>query len=180
MKTRTLNWFGGVSASLALGLALSVGCGPGSNGTNNGGTNNGSGEEFACGVIEPSTCELIEDDSQISGDITLDGSCYRIDGRLTVDDGTLEISPATQLYFSEDGAISVADEASLKAVGAENQPVCMQGEVAERGYWRGLNVGSSQGNVLDHVVLEHAGSEPWTVRKQERNHGGIVVNSDVA
>ncbi|MFP4597483.1 MAG: hypothetical protein ACLFVJ_04475 [Persicimonas sp.] len=155
-------------------LLLGVACGPGSGGADQ--TNNEQGEEFACGEVEFDSCTALTSDAEVSGGVTLDEPCYRVDDVVDVSEGTLEIAAGTQFYFGEDAGIGVEEGATLVARGSEDQPVCMQGAQSDRGFWRGLRFSRSPQSRLENVVVEHAGSESWTTRRKEQNHGAVILH----
>ena len=70
----------------------------------------------------------------------------------------LTITEGATLTFDEDAHLEVADDGTLTAVGSATAAITFKGAQAARGYWRGLFfVNSENDNVLDYVVVQHAG-----------------------
>lgn len=162
----------------AFALLNSFGCGPIDEdpGTEND-TDTVAGE-LSCLRPELDTCsELTEGDVATGSPVTLDGVCYRVDGRITVDENAVIIESGTTLYFEEEGGIAVTDDGSLSAEGTEEEPVCFTGIDEEPGFWRGLRFREtdSEENRLSRTVVEYAGSEAWGIRNRDRDRGAIVL-----
>jgi hypothetical protein len=85
---------------------------------------------------------------------------YLVEDVIFVDDGgTLSIEDGATVVFTQDAGIEVGDNGTLSIDGEEASPVTLTGEVASRGYWRGIYLlnSSSLDNSISHAVVEHAG-----------------------
>ncbi len=134
---------------------------------------------------DPASCTVVPRSGSLTSERKLEYSvmdepCYILEGLFDVTEGQTTIEPGTVLYFGENAGIRLHSQGSISAVGTEDEPVCFLGLEEERGHWRGLRLleSSAPGSVLDHVVLQNAGSETWTTRRQPRNHGGIVLTGE--
>lgn len=78
---------------------------------------------------------------------------------LTVD-APLEIAAGNMLVFDSGGDVTVGDSGSLRAIGTDDTPIVFTASQMTPGYWQGINFNFSPSinNVLDHVVIEFAGS----------------------
>lgn len=78
-------------------------------------------------------------------------------------DGAWMLFEGVTVAMRQDAAITVRDTATITAEGTADAPVTLTGQVAERGYWKGLTVQStSADNVLSNARLEYGGGSPWT------------------
>ena len=165
-------------ALLLMGAA--IGCGESEEGEDNDPEDPTS---LMCERPDQDECAVLtEADADDAGELTLDESCYVVDGRFTLDDTTVTIDGGTTLYFEEEGGMEFTGDASLQAEGSVADPICLTGIAEESGHWRGLRFRydeeDSPQNVLSHVVLEYAGSDPWGIRNRERDHGAIVMTDE--
>lgn len=89
-------------------------------------------------------------------------------------DGLVTIEAGAELEFLQDVGLNVTNEGRLSAIGTEDAPIHLRGTEASRGFWKGLNFYDTQAssNVLDHVILEGAGSAKW---HGGDSRGGIFV-----
>ncbi len=100
-------------------------------------------------------CETYVMKAPLGGDIM-------VSARLSISPETTVVMPAdTGLYIGRDGEL-VAEGTS------DTMPVVFTGAQPERGFWKGIRVGSpSVENRLRHVVIEHAGSDIAAVEVEE-------------
>jgi hypothetical protein len=85
---------------------------------------------------------------------------YRITEDVTIgDDAFVTVAPGARFKFDENTGLQVY-KAKMMAKGTADKPITFSGTRAAPGFWKGINVigSSSIDNVLDHVVIEHAGS----------------------
>lgn len=102
--------------------------------------------------------------------------CYRAAQTPVLESGvTITLSPGVTILFAEDTGIEVAEGRGLIAVGTKQEPICLAGEQARRGFWRGLLLDSSASdkNQLDWVTVEHAGST-----KNDAEGAAVKLTSD--
>lgn len=76
----------------------------------------------------------------------------------------LKIEQGAALIFSQDASLWVRDSGRLRVAGVESNPVIFAGAEDMPGYWRGVAFDNSSGadNVLEHLLIENAGSTKWT------------------
>jgi hypothetical protein len=100
-------------------------------------------------------------EAEISGSISEDtvleeGKRYAITDDVTVE-STLTIEPGVYLDFAADTYMLV--RGTILASGTAEAPIVMRGAVQETGYWRGVQINSSDiTNVFEHVMVMHTGS----------------------
>lgn len=112
----------------------------------------------------------------IDASTTLAKGCYHVTANPTIGDGvTLTLSPGTTIFFAEGTGLDLGGTQALHAVGTVDEPICLSGDKEERGAWKGLVFGRTEGDpdVLDHVVVEYAGST-----KVDPAGAGIKSSSD--
>ncbi len=87
---------------------------------------------------------------------------YRLSDNANIDEAAIEIAAGTEVRFEEDAGLSIKENASLKAVGTEEEPIVMTGVEQTRGFWRGIAYQSSESsaNQLDYVTIEYGGGSP--------------------
>ena len=87
---------------------------------------------------------------------------YRATSGLKVENGAaIEIAAGAEFIFEQDSGLAVWNDASLKAVGADGNPVVFTGAEQTNGYWKGIayHGTNSTDNVLDQVVIEYGGGK---------------------
>jgi hypothetical protein len=97
----------------------------------------------------------------------------------TIDiDASVTVEAGTVVVFDQDAGLDVREAGRLSVNGNPDQPVVMTGLERERGFWKGLYFAQSLSgeNVLDHVVIEYAGSDQWHGGGVSR--GGIYARGD--
>lgn len=125
----------------------------------------------ACDVEDeegPLVCDDVKvlESADVNGGVTLAKDCYAVEKRLTVSDGVLTLEPGVSIVFSQDAGLEISGNGRLTAKGSAEEQIFLSGTQKQRGFWAGLyfNESKSSANVLDHVVIEYAGSKKW--------HGG--------
>lgn len=90
---------------------------------------------------------------------------YRSTGALKLD-AVLTLAPGVTLEFVQGKGMEVSGNGRLTARGTAEKMITLTGAEKQRGYWSGLYFyeSRSSANVLEHVVVEYAGSNKW--------HGG--------
>ena len=123
----------------------------------------GSGGED--GTSAPA-CPVLTGDPVVHTSETLDHDTkwtgwHRVEGALTLE-AKLELAPCTVVAFGNAASLHVFVDGSLQAKGVEGQPVLFTSakESPEPGNWSGIHFGSEStgDSVLEHVVVEYAGS----------------------
>lgn len=72
----------------------------------------------------------------------------------------LKVEPGVVIAFTEDSSITIEEEGSVKMVGTSDSPIVLTGKEQEMGFWRGMLIAlSPSNNVLEHVIIEYAGSK---------------------
>ncbi|MEO1382158.1 MAG: hypothetical protein AAFV78_02845 [Bacteroidota bacterium] len=80
---------------------------------------------------------------------------------------SLIIEPGVTIAFADSAALVTGSFGpALVANGTAGEPVTFRGLNPSRGSWRGLYFTSDSDNLLDHVVVEHAGQLPVFAGKQ--------------
>ena len=102
---------------------------------------------------------------------------YEQDTGLTLSfTGALTISPGAVVKFGEDTAIE--SNGSINAEGTAAAPIVFEGLEDIQGYWQGVAIVSkSTSNVLSHVTISGAGSDPWTGNDE---HVGAIYLEDAS
>jgi len=88
---------------------------------------------------------------------------------------TLTVSPGTTLIFADETGLDVGETTSLVAAGTRAEPICFTSDKAQRGAWRGLTLGRTEGgdHKLDWVTIEYAGST-----KSDSKAAALKLESD--
>lgn len=153
----------------------------GSGGSSGGGADSGadSGPEAgvvaACSNLEAlrPTCQALPD--RFDSSTTLAKGCYAASKTPTIAAGvTLTLSPGVTILFAEDTKILVDGDRTLLAEGTAQEPICMTGDKATRGWWQGLVFGHNEtSSKLAHVTIEYAGST-----KSDSTNAAIKASTD--
>jgi hypothetical protein len=86
---------------------------------------------------------------------------YRVTDRTFVN-APWTVAPGTVMEFDAGVSIVLGAGGSLDLTGTDSEPIQLRGVEAIRGYWKGIQVTTeASANVLDHVELRDAGSDPW-------------------
>lgn len=117
-----------------------------------------SGCELAglLGMGEPAITQELS--GTISEDMTLEAdSGYAVTDDVTVN-AALTIEEGVVLEFASDTRLYIRD-GSIEAVGTESNPIVFRGETAVSGFWKGVQVNSTDvTNTLEYVEISHTGS----------------------
>jgi len=129
----------------------------------------GAGKVYAdrAGDLDDTTTYVQNDEdivvvlgSTLSEDATWPGidAVYQCDGSIGID-ADLTIAPGAQFAFAAGKDMSVHEDGSLHAVGAEDAPIVFTGIEATRGYWGGVRFYQSNAtaNRLEYVTIEYGG-----------------------
>lgn len=85
------------------------------------------------------------------------GNLYLVTDDVTVD-AEVTIEEGAILEFASDVRFLIRD-GSIQAVGTANDPIIMRGSTETAGFWRGIEIHSSDvTNVFEYVEIHHAGS----------------------
>jgi hypothetical protein len=75
----------------------------------------------------------------------------------------LMLEPGVVLAFEQDKSLKVVEGGALVAKGTANEPISFRGKTSTSGFWKGILIASSSAyNELEHVVVTHAGSSPFS------------------
>ena len=99
---------------------------------------------------------------ELSGTISEDTTLVADTGYAVTDDVTvnaaLTIQEGVVLEFASDTRFYIRD-GSISAVGTESNPIIFRGQTAQAGFWKGIQVNSSNiTNTLEYVEVSHTGS----------------------
>ena len=122
----------------------------------------------------------IDDDMTLSA---LDGDLpYRFDGDTDVSGtATLTIEDGVEIEFTADAGLTVtSSDAALVADGTSADGILFTGSENQQGWWRSILFKSDNAaNLLDHVVVESAGSTTSSVAGVDPT-GAVVLDDDSA
>jgi hypothetical protein len=108
---------------------------------------------------DPSECTEIS--GSVDAGTTYDG-CYLVTGTLDVAAGEVTIAAGSRFIFTRGTGIEVRSEGVIVAEGTASDPITMEGETAEPGYWKGVAIHSQKpANAMQYVELSSAGSGTW-------------------
>ena len=75
----------------------------------------------------------------------------------------LSSAPGTRVEFAQDRSLWVEPMGALAAIGTTDAPITFAGATSGAGFWKGISVRSTTAdNVLEHAVVDGAGSSMWT------------------
>lgn len=111
----------------------------------------------ACAPTGPAGVISGELEGSIEEDMILEeGKRYLVTDDLTVS-STLTIEPGVYLDFAADTRLLI--KGNILANGTAESPIVFRGQVQEAGYWKGVQVNSSDTtNILEYVHIMHTGS----------------------
>ncbi|TVQ96005.1 MAG: hypothetical protein EA398_16585 [Deltaproteobacteria bacterium] len=122
-----------------------------------------------------------------SGDVILArGSCFLVDGSVTIGGNRLlTVEPGVTLLFTRASSMLVGNRGSgsanplVRMIGTEDEPIRLRGTQASAGWWRGLVISQTNDpdGVLEHVIIEHAGDQPWDEGVPE-SRAGLLLESN--
>jgi len=98
--------------------------------------------------------------SYITTNTTIPAGIYTVNCNIEVAQGaTLTIAPGTQLYFTQDGSLTVDLGANLTAAGTASSPIVIRGSQQVQGYWQGILINSiSLQNVFSYCTIADGGA----------------------
>jgi len=116
----------------------------------------GSTAQFTGNTID--AISLTNDDIDQASTMPNFGVPWLVD-RLDVD-APLEIAAGNTFMFDASGGLFVSESGSLRAIGTAAAPITFTGSQMTPGFWNGVEFvfSPSINNVLDHTVIEYAGS----------------------
>lgn len=108
----------------------------------------------------PACTETMAVGGLVSGDQTLHkGGCYVVEHDLLIT-GNLAIEEGVRIGVADGKSIDVADGATVAAIGTEEEPVEIFGSTPDASTWVGIHFGDGSRGVIEHAVIQGAGSEP--------------------
>lgn len=122
-----------------------------------------------------------------AGDVILAAdSCFEISSvqtiggarGLTIESGvTFLFAPAAGLVIGNRS--TGANNPIVRMLGTEEAPIRFRGTQPQPGWWRGLVIGQTNHptNLLEHVIVEHAGDMPWD-EGVEVSRAGLLIESN--
>ncbi|WP_224998472.1 hypothetical protein [Cesiribacter sp. SM1] len=130
------------------------------------------------GTADPEAIMLSE---AVSHDVVLENifedpavADYIVVGDITVS-AKLVLEPGVVVAFEQDKSLKVVDGGALVARGTADNKIIFMGKTRASGFWKGILISSSSTyNELEHVLLTHAGSSPFSEMP------GIDVKAGVA
>lgn len=136
---------------------------PGGNNGGDGGNNGNDGEVTL--PSDPSTCPVLSPNDINGGQTLAENSCYRIEGNLTLNDGTLTIQPGVTLIAEQAANLRVENDGRLQVQGSASNPVGFLGKIEESGYWGGLRIDNTASGThnIEHAVFRHAGADEYAI-----------------
>ena len=122
-------------------------------------------------------CAALSPDEVREG-ATLERGCYEVTSALSVIGGELILQPGAVLIFAADTGLSVSDAGTLTAQGSQQFPVVFTGKQQTRGFWKGISLHETgeREHVLEHAVVEYAGSAQWHGARISR--AGVYVREN--
>ncbi len=128
-------------------------------------TATGSDTATASPTVALPSCDdptaLTKSDVESGG--TISAGCYRADGILEIESGTLTLEAGVVIRFTSNKGIRIGAEGRLRTKGSESKPVVLTGTEESRGYWKGLFFDRSQStdNFLEKTLIQYAGGGSW-------------------
>ena len=109
----------------------------------------------SCGQLEALPDRIDEDTTLVSG------TCYRLDGTVTIASGSrLDIQPGVLVVAGPGGALVV--DGTLRARGRQDSRIVFTGAEETPGSWDGIWWRSATAdNRLEHVIVEYAGGDEF-------------------
>ena len=99
--------------------------------------------------------------------------------QVTFTEGTLTIEAGASFEANDDGYIYINENAAIRVLGEENDPVEFSGRTPVRGAWRGMRIRTSNPlNVLSHMVMRHGGQQGIGATSTERNRVTSLMLDD--
>lgn len=104
--------------------------------------------------------------------------CYHVSQTPVIGDGvTLLLEPGVQMHFAAGTGLEFVQGQTLVAHGTPAEPILLTGDVAQRGFWKGLRFESTDNATgrLEYVTVEYAGS---TTADNDPDSAAIKLTSD--
>lgn len=129
---------------LVVSVLANLSCGP-----------SGGGVTGECPVLS------LDEISNNAGVLPAD-SCWLVESNFILS-RPLSIEEGVVIQFAQNVEFAVDSQGELKALGSADKPVKFTGVESTSGFWKGISIGSDNpGNILDHVIVEYAGSKKFT------------------
>lgn len=94
---------------------------------------------------------------------------YRIKGRLSISNSTINIDPGVEFTFGSDAGLRFMENSKIIAEGTEDNKIVFTGEQNLTGYWRGIQIRSLEDNIINHAVIAYGGSGTFESNLEEVN-----------
>ncbi len=104
---------------------------------------------------------------------------YGMMGESTVNSGNFVIEPGAEFSFDVNAGLILGGDISLSIVGTAAEPIIFTAMESSPGWWKGVYIIGTQqpNNIMEHVVIEYAGSSAWHSSVQPAN---LVVGRSVS
>jgi hypothetical protein len=90
--------------------------------------------------------------------------------QVTFTSGTLTVEAGANFEANDDGYIYINENAAIRVLGEENDPVEFRGRTSVRGAWRGIRIRTNNPqNSLSHMILRNGGQLGIGATVSERN-----------
>ena len=99
--------------------------------------------------------------------------------QVTFTSGTLTIEAGANFEANDEGYIYINENAAIRVLGGENDPVEFRGRTPVRGAWRGMRIRTSNPlNTLSHMIMRHGGQQGIGATSTERNRVTSLMLDD--
>lgn len=129
------------------------------------------------GACSDSADDCQELPADIPQDTTLVG-CYHVSQTPVLGAGvTMTLQPGVVMRFAAGTALEFVQGQTMVASGTAAQPILLTGDVAQRGFWKGLRFDSTDdvSGRLEYVTVEYAGS---TTADNDPDSAAVKLTSD--
>jgi hypothetical protein len=94
--------------------------------------------------------------------------------------GALTLEPGVKIVANDGTRIQIEGGGSLKAIGTADKPIVFTAERKIPGAWEGIELyqAASKNNILDHVIIEYAGSGRASVKADGAFQGSYLSVSN--
>lgn len=109
------------------------------------------------------------------------GQCFLVDGARDIFGATLSVEAGVTLIFAEHASLTAFSTGVLRTLGNADDPVRLTGATPTPGWWQGVRFDRTYShlNVMEHTIVEFAGSAPWA-DGTEHSRAGIFVSANGA